>query len=668
MTKSRLLFVLGAAGATLFGCTAGERTNNNNNSSTITVTPVLDTLVAGTSGQLTATARDAQGTVITGVTFTWGSNATGVATVDQSGLVTAVAAGSATITASAQGQSGTATIVVTSGGGGGGGGGTVASISIQPPTATIPINGTQLLSATPLDSVGQLVTATVSWSASNNKAAVTVNPNNSNAATITGVAVGVDTITATSGTATAKAIITVTAVPIGTITVTPAGQTLDAAGATVQLSAAVTDSTGHTLTGVPLTWTSSNTAIARVDSNGFLTTALIAGNVDITASAGGKSGSASFSVVLRWREIATSNGQTTDSVGHTCGVTVLKVAYCWGFNGFGQGGIGSNVSWNGPQAVIGSIAFTSIATGSLHSCGINDQGAAYCWGFNGAGQLGTGNNSQAFIPTLVTGANTYDTMSITAGREHSCALTTAGAAYCWGQGTAGQLGNAGNAPSNAPVAVSGGLTFSQISAGSSHTCGVTTGGLGYCWGDNTNGQLGDGTNSPSNVPVAVTGSLTFTEIAAGGGHSCGVTTGGNIYCWGLNSDGQLGKADFASVNAPAAIFGGQTYSAVDAGAQSTCAILAGGGAGPSGKCWGGNLGYQVGNGDTVSVATYVTPAAILAPTASRITTGSRHACIVTTTKLVYCWGRNREGQAGIGIFAAATLPNIAVPAKVIGQP
>ncbi len=50
MTKSRLLFVLGAAAATLFGCTAAERTNNNNNSATITVTPVLDTLTAGTQG------------------------------------------------------------------------------------------------------------------------------------------------------------------------------------------------------------------------------------------------------------------------------------------------------------------------------------------------------------------------------------------------------------------------------------------------------------------------------------------------------------------------------------------------------------------------------------------------------------------------------------------
>jgi len=667
MTKSRLLFVLGAAAATLFGCTAGERTNNTNNSATITVTPALDTLVAATTGQLTATARDANGTVITGVTFTWGSNATGVATVSQTGLVTAVAAGSATITASAQGQSGSATIVVTSGGGGGGGG-TVASISIQPPAVTVPINGTQLVTATPLDSVGQLVTATVAWSASNSKATVTVNPTNSNAATITGASVGVDTITATSGIASAKVVVTVTAVPIGTITLSPSGQTLDAAGATVQLAAQVTDSTGQTLTGVPLTWTSSNTAIARVDSNGFLTTALIAGNVDITASAGGKSGSASFNVVFRWREISASNGQTTDIPGHTCGITVLKVAYCWGFNFLGQGGIGSNVSWNGPQAVIGNIAFTSIATGSLHTCGINDQGAAYCWGDNSAGQLGTGNNSQALIPTLVTGGLTFDTTSITAGRSHTCALTTTGQAYCWGANASGQLGDASNSPKNAPTAVSGGLTFSSISAGVGNTCGVTTGGAAYCWGDNASGQIGDGGNSVSNTPVAVTGGLTFSTIAVGEAHACGIASSGNIYCWGENHDGQLGKADTLDAAVPTQVFGGQVYSAVDAGAQSTCAILSGGGAGPSGKCWGGNLGYQVGNGDTVSVAHYVVPTAILAPTASRITTGSRHACIVTTTKLAYCWGRNAEGQMGIGAFTVSAPFNIAVPTKVIGQP
>jgi alpha-tubulin suppressor-like RCC1 family protein len=509
----------------------------------------------------------------------------------------------------------------------------------------------------------------VAWSASNSKATVVVNPTNSNAATVTGSTVGVDTITATAGTHSATSIITITAVPIGTITLSPTGLTLDAAGATVQLQALVKDSLGTTLTGVPLTWTSSNTAIARVDSTGFLTTALIAGPVDITASSGGKSGAASFSVVLRWRDIATSNGQTSDTLGHTCGITLTRAGYCWGDNFQGQGGIGSNVTWNGPQAVIGSIAFTSIATGWQHTCGINDQGAAYCWGSNASGQLGTGNSGGiANIPTPVTGGLVFDTTSITAGREHSCALTTTGLAYCWGLNASGQLGNSSNSPSNAPVAVSGGLTFINISAGTFHTCGVATGGAAYCWGANGSSQLGDNTTSPSNVPVAVSGGLTFTTISGGGLHTCGIASSGNIYCWGTNADGQLGTPSVASSATPTQIFGGQVYSAVDAGAQSTCAILSGGGAGPSGKCWGGNLGYQIGNGDTVSVAVYSTPTAILAPTAKRITMGSRHACIVTTSQLAYCWGRNAEGQVGIGSFNAATLPNIATPSKVIGQP
>lgn len=662
MTNSRLLFVFGAAAATLIGCTAGERSTPTPQVATITVTPATPSIIVANSVQLTATALDANATVVTGVTFAWGTNNVGIATVDQSGLVTAVAAGSATITASASGQTGSATITVTSGGGGGG---PVASISVQPPTASISVGGTQLLAATPLDAQGQLVTTTVTWTASNNKATVVVNPNNSNAATVTGSTVGVDTITASAGGHSATSIVTITAVPIGTITLSPSGLTLDAAGATVQLSALVKDSLGGTLTGIPLTWTSSNTAIARVDSLGFLTTALVAGNVDITASAGGKSGTASFSVVFRWREISTSNGVTADSLGHTCGITVLKVAYCWGFNGLGQGGIGSNVTWNGPQAVIGNIAFTSIATGAAHSCGINDQGAAYCWGDNSGGQLGTGNNNQALIPTPVTGGLTFDTTSITAGRFHTCALTTTGQAYCWGANASGQLGDASNSPKNAPTAVGGG-PFSGISAGVSHTCAVTTAGAAYCWGDNTTGELGDGGNSPSNTPVAVTGGLSFTSIAAGGAHTCGLATTGNIYCWGENHDGQLGKADTLDVATPTQVFGGQVYSAVDAGAQSTCAILAGGGTGPSGKCWGGNKGYQVGNGDTVSVATYVVPTAISAPTASRISTGARHACIVATTKLAYCWGRNGEGQVGIGVFSVP--PNIALPSKVIGQP
>ncbi len=77
--------------------------------------------------------------------------------------------------------------------------------------------------------------------------------------------------------------------------------------------------------------------------------------------------------------------------------------------------------------------------------------------------------------------------------------------------------------SNAPVAVSGGLTFASVSAGDDDACGVTTGGAAYCWGDNTLGALGNGTKTGSLTPVAVSGGLSFAAVSVGFGGACGVT-------------------------------------------------------------------------------------------------------------------------------------------------
>ena len=101
------------------------------------------------------------------------------------------------------------------------------------------------------------------------------------------------------------------------------------------------------------------------------------------------------------------------------------------------------------------------------------------------------------------------------------ALTSAG---CGGDGT--------NTASNVPVAVSGGLAFRSVSAANHHSCGVTTAGVAYCWGDNRCGALGDGTHTDSNVPVAGSGRLTFQSVSTSRHHSCGVTTAGVAYCWG----------------------------------------------------------------------------------------------------------------------------------------
>lgn len=97
---------------------------------------------------------------------------------------------------------------------------------------------------------------------------------------------------------------------------------------------------------------------------------------------------------------------------------------------------------------------------------------------------------------------------MTTGLFHTCAETTLNRAYCWGlnRGDAtGALGDGTTTQRLTPVAVAGGLFFSQVSAGYSHTCGRTDAGVAYCWGTNSSGQLGDGTTTTRLRPVRVVG-------------------------------------------------------------------------------------------------------------------------------------------------------------------
>jgi alpha-tubulin suppressor-like RCC1 family protein len=109
----------------------------------------------------------------------------------------------------------------------------------------------------------------------------------------------------------------------------------------------------------------------------------------------------------------------------------------------------------------------------------------------------------------VAGGLTYS--GVTPGSEHTCGVTTGGLAYCWGWRYYGALGDGSplgdvSPPRLTPIAVVGGLSFSRLNTGGAHTCGVTTASSAYCWGANNAGQLGDDTQSNSSGPVAVVGS------------------------------------------------------------------------------------------------------------------------------------------------------------------
>src|SRR5437870_123448 len=248
----------------------------------VSVSPASATVLAGQAVQLTATPKDANGNPLTGRTVTWTSSNTSVAIADVNGNVTGMAPGSATITATSEGQSGTAAITVTNV--------AVNSVTVSPPSASVPQGQTVQLTATPRDANGNPLTGrVVAWS-SNNTSVASVNASG----LVTSGAVGSATITATSEGKSGTSSITVTAVPVATVTVSPAPASV-VAGQTVQLIATPKDANGNPLTGRTITWSSDNTSVATVNGSG-LVSGVVAGSATITATSEGQSGTSAITV------------------------------------------------------------------------------------------------------------------------------------------------------------------------------------------------------------------------------------------------------------------------------------------------------------------------------------------------------------------------------------
>lgn len=129
------------------------------------------------------------------------------------------------------------------------------------------------------------------------------------------------------------------------------------------------------------------------------------------------------------------------------------------------------------------------------TCGVTMEGDAYCGGDNVSGEIGDGTTDPADAPVLVAGA--HDWAVVRANFEHTCGLTTAGAAYCWGVEQNGRLGNgaASTGTQPDPVPVAGGHTFTSLGVGFFHTCALTDDGAAYCWGYGGGGSLGNGSDA-----------------------------------------------------------------------------------------------------------------------------------------------------------------------------
>ena len=330
----------------------------------------------------------------------------------------------------------------------------------------------------------------------------------------------------------------------------------------------------------------------------------------------------------------------------------------------------------------------AIAAGYAHTCAVTSSGRVRCWGDNEYSQLGDGTTTDSHLPVDVAGiaggaialaagvsqscalmsgggvkcwgpsltdvAGLSGVSSIAAGEDHTCALTSGGGVKCWGANYAGQLGNGTTADSLSPVNVSGLASgVFAIAAGGGHSCAITDLGQVKCWGANYRGQLGNDTTTSSSVPVLVTGLANgVTAIALGDRESCAVTSIGRVACWGANEDGQLGNGTRTSSTVPVFVSGltSRVITVATDGGHA-CAVTNSGGV----KCWGANHWGQLGNGTTTDTLAPV-DVARLGSGVVAIAAGVEHTCALMSGGQVKCWGTDGVGRESDRPTTVSTIP------------
>lgn len=229
---------------------------------------------------------------------------------------------------------------------------------------------------------------------------------------------------------------------------------------------------------------------------------------------------------------------------HTCALRDSGAVVCWGYGGtLGDSGLAGSDSPKQVGTNDPSIRVLSVAANDSSVCAATDIFGVSCWG---AGAL--------------TPRPPYSVSSVAGGASsHMCGLTSSSTGsvdiYCWGSNEVGQLGvDAATASGESAVSVPGldAVKVSSVAVGGSTSCARTSLGIVYCWGNNSQGQLGDGSLQSRSAPAPVPALTSASQVAVGGLHACALSAN-LVTCWGANSQGQLGDGTTTAHSTPVAV-------------------------------------------------------------------------------------------------------------------
>jgi alpha-tubulin suppressor-like RCC1 family protein len=354
----------------------------------------------------------------------------------------------------------------------------------------------------------------------------------------------------------------------------------------------------------------------------------------------------------RWAVVPSS---LTCGGSHTCAVTAAGGVKCWGANFSGQLGDGSTANRPHPVEVSGlATPIFQVSAGYAHTCAVTEAGNALCWGDNNFGRLGDGSSLSSAVPVEVQLPEGSVSM-ISAGLNHSCALMMTAGVKCWGQNDYGQIGSDTGTVglSQLPLDVMNlEVDVRRVAAGGSRTCAVTLDGAVKCWGINTHGELGDGTITSRWWPV---------DVAGLGSSAVDVSIGLKAINWALGRAGGVvywadnGTGDF--IYTPQSIPTlGAGIETISAGHRHGCALTVSGEA----RCWGWNESGEIGT-DAVAYSFEALAVASLGEDVIAVCAGGAadacaHSCAVTRLGRILCWGCNIQGQLGNGTVESSHFP------------
>ena len=293
-----------------------------------------------------------------------------------------------------------------------------------------------------------------------------------------------------------------------------------------------------------------------------------------------------------------------------------------------------------PTRLTAVPVFDRIGLGDGHSCMLTPAGQAWCWGLNDAGQLASASRAAcgdddmfacSSVPLAVSGTPAF--ASIDGSRFATCALAMDGRAWCWG-------GVNDLAPQPVPMPVGTSTDrFVQIDVGTfgGDACGVKADSSAWCWS----------VGSPSTLRQVAPG-LALKQIALGDLHACALDTAGRAWCWLTVSYPVLGSPFSGSATSPVAVGGDRVFEGIGAGAMHACARETDGTA----WCWGSGAVLGVGDPSAYSV----TPQVVSGPKFVQLSSGTSHACGLAADGSAWCWGDNLGGRLGDGTTSSRAAP------------